>query len=873
MGKGFQGALMRAFGANDHTIRVAGSRWISSHIIRLDFDSDDLLYPTGEKPTAWIRAWFPDLDGGGKLYQRAYTLLDPDPETGRFGLCFLVHEPAGPASRWAMAAREGDELVVQRLGGDGWDVADPQPTGYLLAGDMAAWPAITTAIEAVPRDVPVRVFLEHTNDGDRSAPIPEHPDLSVTWVRSQDDSRALVDALGDTDYRGWKVWTASETTATRLVRTYLQREQGHNKGTLFAQAYWIRGRGMGKELTAEELAALPQADDASTDSEQATPVATSTAVSAAVQQGSESHADGQTGAHQQADHKQAAPESVLAPARPALIIAALVSLLLAAATVVPLILFAEVARRFAEGAERSDLTGLGIAAVIVLAVGLIGSTVLMIGLHVFDQVFAAALRRKVLEKFTRLPLGWFANRRAGEIRKLAQDDVNALHYLVTHAVVDLVTAAVTPLAILGYLFSVNWALALVLLVPIIVYVVIMLRMSLGDRERMTQMLRYNATLPGEAERYIAAQPMSRVFGDAATVDLPGQAREMNDFMRTWQHDTIDLKTVMILLTRPMTSMVLVGLVGTALITTDSMAASALLPFLILGTSFGDRLLAISFAANGLREGMTAKSGLDLLLTARELTNHDEPVTTAGTGPASLRFDDVSFGYAPGRPVVTGISVELAAGTTTAIVGPSGAGKSTLAALAARLWDPDTGAVLLDGIDLRGYDEATLRPQIATVLQDVQIVRGSVAENIALGRPGTALEKIVEVARAAYIHDVIEALPEGYETIIDRDSLSGGQRQRLSIARAMLGDPRLVVLDEATAAADPDSEWEVRQGISKLLEDRTVLVIAHRLHTVADADQIVVVDDGRIVERGRREELEVTGGLYARMHGRAMEAVQ
>lgn len=220
------------------------------------------------------------------------------------------------------------------------------------------------------------------------------------------------------------------------------------------------------------------------------------------------------------------------------------------------------------------------------------------------------------------------------------------------------------------------------------------------------------------------------------------------------------------------------------------------------------------------------------------------------GPARVELRGVTFGYLAGRPVLEDIDLDLPAGTTTAVVGPSGAGKSTVAALVARLWDPDVGGVFLDGVDLRDVPESELRSRIAVVLQDVQLVRGTVADNIALGLPGTDRAAIHQAAQTAYLADVIEALPDGYDTIVDRDSLSGGQRQRLAIARALLGDPRLVVLDEATAAADPDSEWEVRRGLSRLLAGRTVLVVAHRLHTVADADQIVVLDGGRIVERGR-----------------------
>ncbi|WP_301546956.1 ABC transporter ATP-binding protein/permease [Gordonia sp. X0973] len=842
-------------GAKDHTATATAIRNITSSVIRIDFHSDTLLYADGELPSAWIRAWFPDPDGRTKLHQRGYTFLDPDPASGTFAICFLVHEPAGPASHWAARAQVGDELVMHRLGGDGWDISGDQPAGYLLVGDVASWPGIVTIIKAADPAVPVRVYLEYTHDDDRDLPLPDHPKLTVTWVPGTDDARALVDALGTESFRGWKSFVAAETTATRLVRSRLQLEDGHNKATMHAQAYWIRGRAMGKQVDAAEVD-LTGVDDEGTEE-------TAAAVAAPVR-------ETQTEALK-ASRERAREQSILRPAKPAFILSGVIALVLAALAVLPLVLFAEVARRFVEGATRDELVRIGVVGAIILVAGATLTALLMAGLHVYDQFYSAALRQRVMTKFTGLPLGWFQGRRHAEVRKLAQDDITALHYLVTHAIVDLVTAVVTPLVILGYLFSVNWTLALVLLIPIVAYVVIMVRLGLSDRPRLNQMLRWNATLPGEAENYIGNQPVSRVFGDRATVDFPGELAKLNAFLKEWQRITIDTKATMIQLNRPLTSLVLIATAGTALVGIGWMPATAILPFLVLGTSFGDRLLAVSYAANGLREGMLAKSALELLLTTPELAAGTEPAPR-GAEAASLRFDGVTFGYTPGRNVVENFDLTPIPGGTTAIVGPSGSGKSTVAALAARLWDPAEGSVTLDGVDLKTIGEDELRGQIAVVLQDVQLIAGTVADNIALGHPQATREQIAAAARTAFIAAEIEALPDGYDTVVDRDSLSGGQRQRIAIARALLGDPRLVVLDEATAAADPDSEWEVRQGLSKLLEGRTVLVIAHRLHTVAEADLIVVLDDGKIAEQGTRTELLANDGLYARMQNQAMEAL-
>ncbi|MEM9749224.1 MAG: ATP-binding cassette domain-containing protein, partial [Actinomycetota bacterium] len=237
--------------------------------------------------------------------------------------------------------------------------------------------------------------------------------------------------------------------------------------------------------------------------------------------------------------------------------------------------------------------------------------------------------------------------------------------------------------------------------------------------------------------------------------------------------------------------------------------------------------------------------------------------------ASVEFEAVTMGYEPEQPVVRDDSLRLEPGTVTALFGPSGSGKSTLASLVARFFDTDEGRVLVGGVDVRDIDPGVLLSQLSIVFQDVVLIRGTIADNIRLAVPDASDADVESAARAASIHDEIASLPNGYETVIggiDGANLSHGQRQRITIARAILSDAPIVLLDEATAHADPDSEAHVGRALSELLADRTVLVVAHRLHTIVGADQIAVLDAGRLVASGTHSELIDAGGLYADLWG-------
>jgi ATP-binding cassette subfamily B protein len=234
---------------------------------------------------------------------------------------------------------------------------------------------------------------------------------------------------------------------------------------------------------------------------------------------------------------------------------------------------------------------------------------------------------------------------------------------------------------------------------------------------------------------------------------------------------------------------------------------------------------------------------------------------------AVRFEDVTFGYDPARPVLRGLTLAIAPGETVALVGPSGAGKTTLCSLLPRFYEADAGRITVDGIDIRAMTQASLRAQIGIVQQDVFLFAGTLRENIAYGRLAATEEEIRDAARRARLDDLIAGLPDGLDTVVGERGvkLSGGQKQRLAIARIFLRNPPILILDEATSALDTETERAIQASLADLARGRTTLVIAHRLSTVVHADQIVVLDGGRIVEHGRHQELVDQGGLYSELY--------
>jgi ABC-type multidrug transport system fused ATPase/permease subunit len=477
------------------------------------------------------------------------------------------------------------------------------------------------------------------------------------------------------------------------------------------------------------------------------------------------------------------------------------------------------------------------------------------------------LRQGLYSHFVRLSFGFYDRHQTGQLMSRATVDLQGVRFFLGYGLIFFFQNALTVVSVSVVLFFVEWRLAVVVLAVMPFLVAVAYRYSHVAHPTLRDVQQKLADVATVVEENIVGVHVVKAFAQEPAEESKFSARNEALFAQTIRANRQRATYVPLLSFLPLLAQASVLLVGARMVAQGSLSVGSFVAF-----NFFLAMLVMPLRSLGMWVGQSQRA-----TASGERIFHilDEPEDVADrpgavelpAGDGAIRFEDVSFSYLPGRPVLEHLDLALDAGTTVALIGHTGSGKTTLSSLVPRFYDVASGRVLVDGVDVRDVELASLRRAIGVIAQDPFLFSTTVRDNIAFGLPDLADPEIERVARLAQAHEFIERLPQGYDTVIGERgiTLSGGQRQRIAIARALAVDPRILILDDATASVDATTEAHIRAGLREVMSGRTTLIIAHRLSTIALADEVVVLDGGRIVARGTHDELLETSLVYREIY--------
>ncbi len=483
------------------------------------------------------------------------------------------------------------------------------------------------------------------------------------------------------------------------------------------------------------------------------------------------------------------------------------------------------------------------------------------------------LRIRLAEHLGGLHLGYLSQTSTGAVKKTFEQNVERIETFIAHQIPDLVSVLATVVAMFAVMFWVNAWMAAVCLAGLVISFSLQASMMIGDRGKEAMADYHDALerINASAVQYVRGMPAVKVFGRTVhsfrrfSDDMNHYRNMVTAFTDSFQNGYVAFKTA---LTSIPTFILPVGVLLLMGEPESTALALAVLFFMVMAPGAAAPAYKLMYLSSSLRDIDEGVKRIDAVFAERPAPEPRAPKTPQG---ADVQFDNVSFSYdvdgaSTREQALSSVSFRALPGTVTALVGPSGSGKSTAANLIPRFWDADQGAIRVGGVDVRDIATPTLMDAVAFVFQETFLFSDTVLENIRVGRPDAGREEVEAAARAARCDEFIERLPQGFETMIGEGGqhLSGGEEQRITVARAILKNAPILVLDEATSFADPENEHLMQRALEELMRDKTVIVIAHRLATIRDADNIVVLDEGRAVENGTHDELLERRGLYHRM---------
>ena len=536
-------------------------------------------------------------------------------------------------------------------------------------------------------------------------------------------------------------------------------------------------------------------------------------------------------------------------------------------TLIPYYELWKVIRTAVNGEELDDIKGYAWSAVAMIVGALLIYIAALLCTHIAAFRVQANMRSSLMRRIITLPLGVFDEDGTGKIRRIVSDSTAATETYIAHTLADKTVAAITPVGLLVLVFAFNWKIGLICMIPAVIgFACMMSMMGKNMQEKMREYQNALETMNSEATEYVRGVPVVKTFGQ--TIHSFKRFKACIDGYGKWTTDyTLMLRLPMTGFMTCINAIFAFIVIAAYVIPGKGISNADILNvmyYIIITPLITIALTKIAYSGEAEMNLIDALKRVDRIMEMEPLKDG-----AAGSKPADygIVLKNVTYRYKDAtRDAVSDVSIDIHPGDHVALVGPSGSGKTTLAELMVRFFDVSPGEILIGGVNIKDISSSELMKYVSFVFQDSRLIKKSILENVRMSKPGASEEEVMDALRKAQCMDIIDKLPKGIHTVIGEKGtyLSGGEQQRITIARAVLKDAPILILDEATAFADPDNETKVQAAFEELSKDKTLIMIAHRLSTVMNADRIFVMDDGRCVQSGTHDELMAHGGLYKDM---------